>query len=75
MYGEIPLGKGEDDGSVFSSFLKENRLPPELKSVSWEEIKGVLQVYKVCLSIYLFTLCRRTETTLVVYAVSLKGLK
>lgn len=48
MYGpEIPLGKGEDDGSVFSSFLKESRLPDELRSVSWEEIRDVLQVYKV----------------------------
>jgi hypothetical protein len=47
VYGEIPLAKGEDDGSVFSSFLKESRLPEELKSVSWEEIRDILQVYKV----------------------------
>jgi hypothetical protein len=47
VYGEIPLAKGEDDGSVFSSFLKESRLPDELKSVSWEEIRDILQVYKV----------------------------
>jgi hypothetical protein len=52
LYGEIPLAKGEDDGSIFSSFLKESRLPDELKSVSWENIRDVLQIYKVCPSAY-----------------------
>ncbi|KIM89376.1 hypothetical protein PILCRDRAFT_813299 [Piloderma croceum F 1598] len=46
LYGEIPLAKGEDDGSIFSSFLKESRLPDELKSVSWENVRDVLQDYK-----------------------------
>lgn len=47
LYGEIPLAKGEDDGSVFSNFLKESRLPTELKSVTWEEVRDILDVYKV----------------------------
>jgi hypothetical protein len=47
MYGEIPLAKGEDDANIFSSFLMESRLPAEAKSVSWEVIRDVLQVYKV----------------------------
>lgn len=47
MYKEIPIGKGEDDGSIFSNFLKESRLPKELKSVSWEDVRNILEVYKV----------------------------
>ncbi|EGN92146.1 hypothetical protein SERLA73DRAFT_173118 [Serpula lacrymans var. lacrymans S7.3] len=46
MYGNIPVGKGEDDGSIFSSFLKESRFPPDMKSVKWEEIRDILQMYK-----------------------------
>lgn len=47
MYGHIPTGKGEDDGSVFATFLKESRVPVEMKSVSWEEIRDILEVYRV----------------------------
>ena len=47
MYKEIPLAKGEDDGTIFWNFLKEARLPPELKSVGWEEVRDILEVYKV----------------------------
>lgn len=47
MYGDIPLAKGEDDGSVFASFLKESRLPAEIKSIKWEEIRDILDMYKV----------------------------
>ena len=50
MYGEIPLAKGEDDGSVFASFLKESRLPAEIKSVKWEEIRDILEIYKASLN-------------------------
>jgi hypothetical protein len=39
--------KGEDDGSLFSSFLKESRLPTQLKHVSWEAIRDILETYKV----------------------------
>ncbi|RDB17847.1 hypothetical protein Hypma_000771 [Hypsizygus marmoreus] len=45
MYGEIPRGKGEDDGSVFSNFLKESRLLPGMKSISWESIRDILKEY------------------------------
>ncbi|KAF4617157.1 hypothetical protein D9613_005940 [Agrocybe pediades] len=44
-YGEIPRGKGEDDGSTFNIFLKESRLPPHLKSVGWESIKSLMETY------------------------------
>ncbi|KJA21186.1 hypothetical protein HYPSUDRAFT_42305 [Hypholoma sublateritium FD-334 SS-4] len=44
-YGEIPRGKGEDDGSLFTTFLKESRLPSLMKSVSWETIKTLLETY------------------------------
>ncbi|GLB38316.1 hypothetical protein LshimejAT787_0501810 [Lyophyllum shimeji] len=46
MYGDIPRGKGEDDGSIFNTFLKESRLPSTLKSVSWETIQELLEMYK-----------------------------
>ncbi|KAF5382555.1 hypothetical protein D9615_002846 [Tricholomella constricta] len=45
MYGDIPRGKGEDDGSLFNTFLKESRLTPTLKSVGWETIKEILETY------------------------------
>lgn len=45
----LNIGKGEDDGSLFSSFLKESRLPVQLRHVSWEAIRDILELYKVCL--------------------------
>ncbi|KAM6494345.1 hypothetical protein JOM56_010706 [Amanita muscaria] len=45
-YGEIPRGKNDDDGSLFALFLKESRFPSEMKSVSWETIKDILETYK-----------------------------
>ncbi|KAF8158160.1 hypothetical protein B0H34DRAFT_443560 [Crassisporium funariophilum] len=44
-YGEIPRGKGEDDGSVFTMFLKEARFPPQLKSITWENVKEIMDTY------------------------------
>ncbi|KAF8895518.1 hypothetical protein BD779DRAFT_1499942 [Infundibulicybe gibba] len=44
-YGEIPRGKGEDDGSRFSSFLKESRFPVQMKNVSWETIRDIMDSY------------------------------
>ncbi|TFK40782.1 hypothetical protein BDQ12DRAFT_770762 [Crucibulum laeve] len=44
-YGEIPHGKGEDDGSMFMAFLKESRMPPASKFISWEIIKDILEKY------------------------------
>ncbi|EIW80954.1 hypothetical protein CONPUDRAFT_137081 [Coniophora puteana RWD-64-598 SS2] len=46
MYGEIPLAKGDDDGSVFTAFLKESRLPAELKSTKWEDIREIFKKFK-----------------------------
>ncbi|KAH6912697.1 hypothetical protein BKA70DRAFT_1559177 [Coprinopsis sp. MPI-PUGE-AT-0042] len=45
-YGDIPRGKGEDDGSLFMAFLKENRFPSHLRSVTWENIMEILEKYK-----------------------------
>ncbi|TFY69079.1 hypothetical protein EVG20_g3301 [Dentipellis fragilis] len=36
--GEIPVGKGDDDGTVFMNFIKENRVPPNLRSVKTETV-------------------------------------
>ncbi|KAF9483532.1 hypothetical protein BDN70DRAFT_873849 [Pholiota conissans] len=44
-YGEIPRGKGEDDGSLFTTFLKENRLSTAMKTVTWEVVRTLLDTY------------------------------
>ncbi|TFK64618.1 hypothetical protein BDN72DRAFT_254986 [Pluteus cervinus] len=45
LYGEIPRGKQEDDGYIFSSFLKESRYPPQMKFVAWEDVRDILEKY------------------------------
>ncbi|KII87013.1 hypothetical protein PLICRDRAFT_55897 [Plicaturopsis crispa FD-325 SS-3] len=45
-FGEIPVGKGEDDGTLFATFLKESRFPRDMKNVKVEDIKVVLEKYK-----------------------------
>ncbi|KAJ3854460.1 hypothetical protein EV368DRAFT_36733 [Lentinula lateritia] len=45
-YGEIPREKGQDDGSLFLTYLKESRYPPSLRSISWETIRDILEIYK-----------------------------
>lgn len=47
IYGDIPSAKGEDDGSVFTTFLKESRFSKEMRSVGWEDIREILEKYKV----------------------------
>ncbi|THU87049.1 hypothetical protein K435DRAFT_826523 [Dendrothele bispora CBS 962.96] len=44
-YGEIPRGKGLDDGSTFSTFIKESRYPPSLRRVRWETVREMLEKY------------------------------
>ncbi|KAN0087454.1 hypothetical protein V8E55_006075 [Tylopilus felleus] len=46
LFNEIPLGKNEDDGYIFHSFLKESRLPQDLKSTKWEDVREILDKYK-----------------------------
>ncbi|KDQ62290.1 hypothetical protein JAAARDRAFT_30185 [Jaapia argillacea MUCL 33604] len=46
LYGDVPTGKGDDDGSLFSLFLNESRFPQSMKSVQWEEIRDIIQKYK-----------------------------
>ncbi|KAL4073230.1 hypothetical protein V8B97DRAFT_2023022 [Scleroderma yunnanense] len=46
LFGEIPVGKNEDDGSIFGVFLKESRLPIHLRSKGWEDIRDILQKYR-----------------------------
>jgi hypothetical protein len=48
LYGDVPVGKGEDDGAVFGEFLKESRFPIAMKSIAWEEIRDIMEKYKVC---------------------------
>ena len=46
-YGDIPTGKGDDDGTIFSEFLRESRYPTEQKHVKWEEVRDILEKYRV----------------------------
>lgn len=39
--------KGEDDGSIFATFLKESRLPADSKSYTWENVREIMDAYKV----------------------------
>lgn len=47
LFDEIPLGKNEDDGYIFHSFLKESRLPHDLKTTGWTDVREILEKYKV----------------------------
>lgn len=44
-YDNIPRGKGDDDGSIFLSFIKESRFPSHLRHISWETIRDILDKY------------------------------
>ncbi|KAJ7109731.1 hypothetical protein C8R43DRAFT_1079587 [Mycena crocata] len=44
-YGDIPRGKNEDDGALFTTFIKEAKLPPESQRVSWEVIRDIFENY------------------------------
>ncbi|TRM60670.1 hypothetical protein BD626DRAFT_435548 [Schizophyllum amplum] len=44
-YGDIPRGKGEDDGSLFSSFIFDSKLPSAARHVSWETIREIVEIY------------------------------
>ncbi|KAJ7505323.1 hypothetical protein B0H11DRAFT_415511 [Mycena galericulata] len=44
-YGDIPRAKGEDDGALFATFIKEAKFPPESQRVSWETIRDIFENY------------------------------
>ena len=46
-YGDMPTAKGEDDGTIFSEFLRESRYPTEQKHVKWEQVRDILEKHKV----------------------------
>ena len=46
-YGNMPTIKGDDDGTIFSEFLRESRYPTEQKHVKWEEVRDILEKYEV----------------------------
>jgi len=64
-YGDIPTGKGDDDGTIFSEFLRESRYPTEQKHVKWEEVRDILEKYKVSGS--LVRLCLGCEVYSVIW--------
>ncbi|KAI0086520.1 hypothetical protein BDY19DRAFT_1093207 [Irpex rosettiformis] len=45
-FGNIPLGKGDDDGSLVDAVIKESRFPVEQRQIKWETVKEVLEKYK-----------------------------
>ncbi|KAI8969642.1 hypothetical protein BD414DRAFT_518471 [Trametes punicea] len=46
MYGNIPVAKGEDDGSILTLLLKQSRFPLEYRAAKWEQVKDVVAKYK-----------------------------
>ncbi|KAL1666048.1 hypothetical protein GGF50DRAFT_125949 [Schizophyllum commune] len=44
-YGDIPRGKGEDDGSLFSAFIFDSKIPGISRQVSWEAIREIVEIY------------------------------
>ena len=46
-YGNIPLGKGDDDVTLFDNIIRESRFPIESRSTKWEMLKDVLEKYGV----------------------------
>lgn len=47
-FGNVPLGKGDDDGSLVDAVIKESRFPMEQRQIKWETLREVLEKYKVC---------------------------
>jgi hypothetical protein len=47
MFGNIPLGKGDDDGSTVEAVIKESRFPAEQRTVKLETLREILEEYKV----------------------------
>ncbi|KAI0632128.1 hypothetical protein C8Q77DRAFT_1218628 [Trametes polyzona] len=46
MYGDIPVAKGEDDGSLLTLLLKQSRFPTEYRAAKWEQVRDVVEKYK-----------------------------
>ncbi|KAL1950260.1 hypothetical protein VTO73DRAFT_5384 [Trametes versicolor] len=46
MYGDIPVAKGEDDGSLLTLLLKQSRFPSEYRAAKWEQVRDVVEKYK-----------------------------
>ncbi|KAF7797419.1 hypothetical protein EIP86_008614 [Pleurotus ostreatoroseus] len=46
LYGDIPLGKGDDDGALFDTVIKESRFPVESRLMKVDTLKEVLEKYK-----------------------------
>ncbi|KAI0754973.1 hypothetical protein C8Q80DRAFT_401725 [Daedaleopsis nitida] len=46
MYGNIPTGKSEDDGTILTMFMKQNRFPTEYRAAKWEQVRDVVEKYK-----------------------------
>ncbi|KIY72526.1 hypothetical protein CYLTODRAFT_449880 [Cylindrobasidium torrendii FP15055 ss-10] len=45
-YGDIPRGKQEDDGTIFSWFLQDSRLSESSRRVDWEDVRQIFEKYK-----------------------------
>ena len=47
MYGEVPVGKGDDDGTILTLYLKQSKFPIEYRAAKWEQVRDVIEKYKV----------------------------
>ena len=46
-YGDVPVGKGDDDGTVLTLYLKQSRFPTEYRAAKWEQVRDVIEKFKV----------------------------
>ena len=47
LYEELPVGKGEDDGTILTLYLKQSKFPIEYRAAKWEQVRDVIEKYKV----------------------------
>ncbi|KZT12070.1 uncharacterized protein LAESUDRAFT_720047 [Laetiporus sulphureus 93-53] len=46
IFGDIPVAKGEDDGSIFTLIVDSVRFPTSARPWKWENLKAVVEKYK-----------------------------
>ena len=69
MFGNVPLGKGDDDGATFEAVIKESRFPTEQRTVKLETLREILEQFKVCKPSREACSCGRQLTSGTVYTI------
>ncbi|EKM49523.1 uncharacterized protein PHACADRAFT_265050 [Phanerochaete carnosa HHB-10118-sp] len=46
LFGNVPFGKGDDDGAIMEAAIKDSRFPVEQRKVKLESLQEILEKYK-----------------------------